>query len=339
MLNAVYLPAFRSARDARPVAPSQAPALLLACLAALPTACAETHASEGDALAALLAAADAPSPAAALGEGEGDLCVEQEPAAAVCAPSEAPAAAVDGGAPTGCPEGMASVGRFCIDRYEAHLVARGPDGELRVHPHSRRPERGVVYEARSAPGVFPQAYVSRIESSAACANAGKRLCSRKEWQRACRGARGLTYPYAERRQANRCNSDKPHLLTLRFGPDPMRWRYEHFNDPALSQEPGFLARSGEHAECVGDAGVYDLVGNLHEWVSDTVDTALMTRIWAEDASRSFQPWRIGNGVFMGGFFSTREEHGRGCSFTTVAHEPRYHDYSTGFRCCADPESS
>jgi formylglycine-generating enzyme required for sulfatase activity len=77
------------------------------------------------------------------------------------------------------------------------------------------------------------------------------------------------------------------------------------------------------------------VGNLHEWVSDTVDRAWMSRLASDGVARSYQPWAPGNGVFMGGFFSTREEHGPGCRFTTVAHEPRYHDYSTGFRCCAD----
>jgi hypothetical protein len=41
----------------------------------------------------------------------------------------------------------------------------------------------------------------------------------------------------------------------------------------------------------------------------------------------------GKGIFMGGFFSTTNQHGRGCDFVTMAHEPRYHDYSTGFRCC------
>jgi formylglycine-generating enzyme required for sulfatase activity len=228
---------------------------------------------------------------------------------------------------------MARIGPFCIDRYEAHLVTRGPSGELTPHPYVQRPEEGVRYEARSDAGVFPQGYVSRIDSESACRNAGKRLCTRMEWQRACEGDRGTTYPYAERWQPNRCNTDKAHLITLRFGPDSRRWHYEQFNDPTLNQEPGFLAKTGDYAECVGDAGVYDLVGNLHEWVSDTVDAALMARFEA-DTSRSFQPCNVGNGIFMGGFFSTRAELGPGCKFTTVAHEPGYHDYSTGFRCCA-----
>jgi formylglycine-generating enzyme required for sulfatase activity len=229
---------------------------------------------------------------------------------------------------------MAPVAAFCIDRYEAHLVSRAPGESWTRHPHHQRPAEGVVYEARSEADVFPQAYISRVEAEAACKHAQKRLCSLAEWQRACSGARGTAYPYGPRWQPTRCNTDKPHLLTLRFGPDARRWSYAVFNDPALDQEPGFLARAGEHPGCVGDEGVFDLVGNLHEWVSDEVGPAVIASLKSDGAPRQWQPWAKGNGVFVGGFYSTREEHGPGCRFITVAHEPRYHDYSTGFRCCA-----
>lgn len=238
-----------------------------------------------------------------------------------------------------CPEDMARIDMTCIDRYEAHLVRRGPGGERTRHPHFLRPEEGIVYEARSEPGVFPQAYISRVESAAACAEAGKRLCTRSEWQRACRhrthGRADAVYPYGDRFQPQRCNTDKPHLLTLRFGADAGRWRYAQFNDPALDQEPGFLAKTGAHEGCAGDLGVYDLVGNLHEWVSDPADAAFEARLRGEGIRRSFQYWSPGNAVFMGGFYSTHGELGPGCTFTTIAHDAGYHDYSTGFRCCAD----
>jgi hypothetical protein len=169
--------------------------------------------------------------------------------------------------PPRCPEGMATIGSFCIDRYEAHLVSLDANGALEVHGHQQRPEPGVAYEARSEAGVYPQAYISRVEAAAACAHAKKRLCSLAEWQRACMGAAGTWYPYGPHRQSNRCNVDKPHLLTLRFGADARRWTYEAFNDPALDEEPGFLARAGDYPGCVSEEGVYDLVGNVHEWAS------------------------------------------------------------------------
>ena len=235
-----------------------------------------------------------------------------------------------------CPDGMARMDAFCIDRHEAHLVTRGPAGEIVRHPHYERPEEGVAYEAVSEAGAFPQAYVSRVEAESACAHSHKRLCTRREWQRACKGTTNNMYPYGARFQPNRCNADKPHLLTLRFGADNRRWTYASFNDPALDQEPGFLARTGAYSECATEDGVLDMVGNLHEWVSDVADGRFRAHLDAEGIPRAFQYWSPGNGVFMGGFYSTHGELGPGCAFTTIAHEPRYHDYSTGFRCCADP---
>jgi formylglycine-generating enzyme len=279
-------------------------------------------------------AIDEPTPRTELESSAPLLGVGAGGASPLAAASAAPPDAVA----SRCPDGMASIGSFCIDRYEGHLVTRRPSGALAVHPYFQRPEGGVRYEARSEPGAFPQAYISRVESQAACANVGKRLCSRAEWQRACMGPRGTPYPYGARREPQRCNTDKSPLFTLRFGPDTLRWRYEDFNDPALAQAPGFLAKTGEHRGCVGDEGVYDLVGNLHEWVSDTADRAFRARLQADGVSRSFQYWSPGNGVFMGGFFSTQAELGPGCTFTTIAHEPTYHDYSTGFRCCASASS-
>jgi formylglycine-generating enzyme required for sulfatase activity len=78
-----------------------------------------------------------------------------------------------------------------------------------------------------------------------------------------------------------------------------------------------------------------MVGNLHEWVSDTVDRRLPLKLPLRDDIRDKIRVNTGNGIFMGGFYSTTSEHGRGCAFVTIAHEPKYHDYSTGFRCCRD----
>jgi formylglycine-generating enzyme required for sulfatase activity len=229
---------------------------------------------------------------------------------------------------------MAKLARSCIDRYEASLVTLDEAGEEQQHPHYERPAQGVRYLARSVPGRYPQAYISRVEAAAACKNAGKRLCSMNEWRRGCMGSRWWTWPYGNKGRAGTCNTAKPHLLSKMFGTDGRAWKYdEHFNNPALNQEPGFLARGGEYAGCTNAEGVFDMVGNLHEWVSDPVTSELVEKMDAEEVERRKQPWREGNGIFLGGFFSTTSEHGPGCKFITIAHEPAYHDYSTGFRCC------
>jgi formylglycine-generating enzyme required for sulfatase activity len=229
---------------------------------------------------------------------------------------------------------MAPIGRACIDRYEARLLVKQPDGSLAPHPPHQRPE-GTEFVAESRAGVKPQAFISQLEASLACANAGKRLCSVSEWYGACSSGRKTTYPYGAEFVAGRCNVGKPHLLSRLHGSNPRGWGYADFNDPKLALAPGFLALTGEYSGCATPEGVHDLVGNLHEWVSDKVDRSLPEKLPVAMVIRRRIGRNAGNGIFMGGFYSNTDEHGPGCTYTTAAHNTRYHDYSTGFRCCSD----
>jgi formylglycine-generating enzyme required for sulfatase activity len=129
---------------------------------------------------------------------------------------------------------------------------------------------------------------------------------------------------------------KPHLLSILHGGSVARWSYQDFNDPRLAQTEGFLALTGEYAGCSSGEGVMDLVGNLHEWVADKVDASLKSKLPVPAIAQRRIGKHPGNGIFMGGFFSTLSQHGDGCQYVTAAHDPHYHDYSTGFRCCQDP---
>ena len=85
---------------------------------------------------------------------------------------------------------------ICIDRYEA---SEGPAGE-----------------AASAAGVMPWSGASLQTARAACAAAGKHVCTRYEWR--CVGEEELTYPYGDTYDAASCNgADYPGttLVTLR----------------------------------------------------------------------------------------------------------------------------
>ena len=39
-------------------------------------------------------------------------------------------------------------------------------------------------------------------------------------------------------------------------------------------------------------------------------------------------WRLRMPLYL-----DTHKHGDGCDYVTTAHAPKYHDYSTGFRCC------
>ncbi len=223
--------------------------------------------------------------------------------------------------PTGidvCPPEMASVeSRFCIDRWEASLVEALQDGREVGWEPFRAVEAGHALRAVSQPQVYPQGYISGAQAEAACAASGKRLCAPVEWRAACVGPKQQTFGYGPDRIAGRCN-DEGRSPMLRYYPNfmsPLAGVGMHeMNDPRLNQLAGTLAPTGSHEECTNDYGVYDMVGNLHEWTSDP------------------------HGTFQGGYYLDTHRNGDGCMYRTVAHDFAYHDYSTGFRCCADPVS-
>ncbi len=205
-------------------------------------------------------------------------------------------------------------GTFCVDAYEASTVTLRPDG--RTEPHSPYlPVTGTRVRAISQAGVVPQGYISRDEADGACREAGKRLCTSDEWLTACRGPKKTRYPYGDSRQPGACaDTNRIAPLAKVFGESRVNYyRYEPMNDPRLNQVPGSVSATGSFPHCTNDFHVYDMVGNLHEWIDDPA------------------------GTFRGGYYLDTKINGEGCSYRTIAHASTYHDYSTGFRCCADPK--
>jgi formylglycine-generating enzyme len=214
-----------------------------------------------------------------------------------------------------CPDNMADVlGRFCIDRFEASLASLDERGRVttkRSPFRALQPAERVRAETRR--GVWPQGYISMRQGEQACSAAGKRLCKDEEWISACQGKKPSTYPYGDAHVGGRCNDAGISPLRLLFGAkdDGVTFGWERMNDPRLNQVPGSLARTGSHGKCRNAFGVYDMVGNLHEWTADPA------------------------GTFRGGYYLDNTTHGLGCKYLTTGHSATYHDYSTGFRCCAD----
>lgn len=200
-----------------------------------------------------------------------------------------------------CTQGMAHIDGFCIDRWEAHLEDHSP---------YTVPMSGI---AQTAPGVIPQGYISADVAEAACQAAGKRLCTSQEWLRACRGSHQTQYPYGNTYSPSACNESRTVHPVLEVFGNTADWSKSQMNDARLNQLANGLDSAGAHPACMSTAGVFDLHGNLHEWVSDA------------------------SGLFRGGFYVDAEINGLGCSYRTTAHGRSYHDYSTGFRCCADAQ--
>jgi hypothetical protein len=242
---------------------------------------------------------------------------------------------------------MVEVDGFCIDRWELSLVDKASARPLSpYYPPSFHEALAVEdywrfamgllgdeaaqdfplpelptwqrerYQVRatSRPGVVPQGYLNYYEAKRACENAGKRLCTEREWVTACEGQQRRKFPYGERYRAAACNvfrSYHPAFVLHRNSSlghrDPRLNLLFEGTDPLLrvtGGTPGCRSSWGaDHLE--------DMVGNLDEWVE------------GEDRP-----------VFVGGFYARSTQ--KGCEAKVDVHGPAYYDYSTGGRCCKSP---
>jgi formylglycine-generating enzyme len=209
-----------------------------------------------------------------------------------------------------CPPEMALVGESCVDRWEATLIELHKDGRETPWAPYYTP-MGHVVKAVSVPGAVPQGHISMAIASNACRKSGKRLCRAKEWVAACRGPEKTTYPYGPVWIPGTCiDFGRTHALPKLHPGDEM-YENRNMNDPRINQLDNTVAVTGSAVGCTNDFGVYDMVGNLNEWIDDK--------------------------TMRGGFYLDVEQLGEGCDYVTKVHSNVYNDYSTGFRCCKDAE--
>ncbi len=187
----------------------------------------------------------------------------------------------------GCPADMAPIGRYCIDRYEAPNIA----------------------------GEVPFALSTAYDGEAWCTARGKRLCTQDEWVRACQGPHARRYPYGDQYRDGVCNDDHPWIL--------VHWKAlaKWPRDEALEEATRLLQAdmSGARAECVSEEGVYDLTGNVAEWVRRSTPS-----------TRPFYD-HVLKGCYWAGCY--KEPH-PSCEFTNGVHPGTFRTYEAGFRCCA-----
>ena len=252
-------------------------------------------------------------------------CCTPASTAAICDPNAKPQPNSTLGAEPagqgGCPAGMAKVSQglppinqsvpkpFCIDRWEAALQDQVGGNWQESSPYWNPGAASV--RAVSRPNQVPAGYISGKQAAAACKLAAKRLCTDAEWLRACKGPVGTTFPYGPTLQPKVCNDSRAVHPAVEYFGTAADWIWSKLGHPCINQLPKSVAKTQTNVGCVSAEGLYDLMGNLHEWTADPA------------------------GTFRGGFYVDTKLNGPGCLYATTAHDMGHWDYSTGFRCCAD----
>ena len=178
-----------------------------------------------------------------------------------------------------CPYNMIQINNYCIDKYEAPNI----EGEYPLYAQS-------AYDAISY-----------------CREHGKTLCTHQQWKTACIGPNNKSYPYGYTYKKGICNDNHIDYLIVPwkklFTPDWM----------IISKRLFKGTKSGSKNLCKSDYGVYDLTGNVAEWVVEPKSTY--------------------GYVVKGGFWHGVSSGYPSCHYVNAAHNPNFNSYEFGFRCC------
>ena len=237
--------------------------------------------------------------------------------------SATPGASSDGSAGA-CPAGMVEIeGDYCPaaeqicekwidekrDRCERYRTKVRCYGKPRAHHFCM--DR---YEYPNEEGTKPVVAVTWEEAKASCTEQGKRLCKAEEWTMACEGPERLPHPYGFERDATACNLDRPYIM-----PDDQAYK----NPKTRAAEVSRLSQSepsGARPRCVSPYGVYDMTGNVDEWVLN------------ENGSIMGPEYESG---LKGGYWAPVRNR---CRPMTTDHNRWHSGYQIGFRCCSNAQT-
>ena len=210
------------------------------------------------------------------------------------------------------PRHVIDIAAFYIDKYE---VTNGRYLEFvkatdhRVPQNPKNPTRNL-WEGVSIPESLadrPVVNVDWADASAYCTWAGRRLPTEAEWEKAAKGNHDWRFPWGNVEPTNK---------HLNFN---QKWIGERTLMPVGSYESG-----------KSPYGVYDMAGNVWEWVNDWYDAKYYEKSPAKNPPG---PASGTKKVIRGAGWQNETPTVR--IFTRVDSDPTIRNESTGFRCAMD----
>lgn len=195
-------------------------------------------------------------------------------------------------------------GPFYIDRYE---VTNEEYKKFIESTGREAPENWVKGNFPAGKEKHPVIYVSWYDADAYCKWADKRLPREIEWEKGARGVDGRTYPWGN------------------------KWDLNKSNNPLRGHEGTMPGGSFENGK--SPYGLYDMSGNVWEWVDDEYLPHSGSDYVNPEFGRNYK-------ILKGGSWWDCMFYG--CGISAPAYNRSFFDPSTkndsfGFRCAADSE--
>ncbi|MGC1377084.1 MAG: SUMF1/EgtB/PvdO family nonheme iron enzyme [Anaerolineales bacterium] len=204
------------------------------------------------------------------------------------------------------PQHQVSLGAFYMDKYETTnaLYTTCVDAGGCSAPSENRSYSRPRYYGHSQFDNYPVIYVNWSQARTYCKWRGARLPTEAEWEYAARGADGRVYPWGgsiDISHANYAGSD--------------------------------TAAVGSYSAGISPFGIYDMAGNVSEWVADWYGE----NYYATLAENAFNPLGPSGGqyrVLRGGAWTSGNDSARS-AYRSESEPGRSYDY-LGFRCALTP---
>jgi eukaryotic-like serine/threonine-protein kinase len=193
---------------------------------------------------------------------------------------------------------------FYMDKYEvtnAHYKTCVEASGCTPHPLTQSRTRSSYYDNSDFDN-YPVIFVDWDQAAAYCKWRGGNLPTEAQWEKAARGTDGRTYPWGE----------------------------------------GISCDKGNFADCTGDTtsvgsyesgkspyGIYDMAGNIWEWVNDWYDSAYY------QSSPLSNPTGPSSGtlrVMRGGSWNDNYNYARSAIRYYISPNQQYNLFFIGFRC-------
>ena len=207
---------------------------------------------------------------------------------------------------------------YYIDKYETPNIVYQACVDAGGCSPLKRESRAIhdLYYSEDVYDKSPVMYLSWEDAKNYCEWRGARLPTEAEWEKAARGTDGRTYPWGEEIDCS----------------------YAAYGDYEKKRgcANGMILPMGNYPKNVSPYGVFDMAGNVSEWVEDCYieDFYMQTN----GKGKIINPVAIGehncSRIYRGGAAGTSE-----VSIATFKRQPitfNYRDYWTGVRCAWSP---